>query len=229
MLKSPCAFVIWPPASSSQLPSACQSLPAALCQPPQPAILLCNPPGAPRPAGHNSSPCSHPVSKAEPAPFPSTRRESRGRGLGAAARPSPSALRRPRAEQEQERLCLAQSQPGARRGAPGPAASPALWGLLSGLAGGTEGGEVASLCHFPRAGHRGSWHQLCPFPSVPVMPAVPWGAGPGSPALAQGLLCTRNRDMDLHQLSGTRRASWRALKETLEQINYLNYFNFFFF
>ena len=38
---------------------------------------------------------------------------------------------------------------------------------------------------------------------------------------------TVRRNTDLHQLSGTRRASWRML-ETLEQINYLNYFYFFF-
>lgn len=40
---------------------------------------------------------------------------------------------------------------------------------------------------------------------------------------------TGRRNTDLDQQSGTRRAPWWMLRETLEQINYFNYFNFFFF
>ena len=42
------------------------------------------------------------------------------------------------------------------------------------------------LC-FPGAGCCGLWHQLCPFPFAPVIPAVPQGTGAGSTVLAEGL------------------------------------------
>lgn len=44
---------------------------------------------------------------------------------------------------------------------------------------------------------------------------------PSQSSSQEGDLGTVRRHADLHQLSGTGRASWRMLKEMLEQINYL--------